>query len=254
VSKTSGRIEIQVSGDFLNNLNEEQSANIKTLSFEFTQHEEIYKWSKSVYLELPKRIGFYFVKDNKGEIIYVGLANGQEGLFKRHSNHEKKHLFELIDAKELLVFFCDDLSKDDPGKIAVLERYFIYTLEPVLNNDIKQSKSTASFAVKMMGEKLDKMLSTNKLPRELYNRIQKLKNELTELKEAEDCTRKRYHTILENVCFEPVKLSEKDKHICMLEQCESYKKAHAESKKDLESFATEENITEINIAFMLWNE
>ncbi|MBA9027616.1 GIY-YIG nuclease family protein [Peribacillus huizhouensis] len=253
-TKVNGKIEIQVSGNFMNNLNKEQSANIKTLSFDFSQHEDVYPWSKSVHLGLPKRIGFYFVKDNNDKVIYVGLANGQKGLFERHSKHEKKHLFELFNAKELLVFFCDDLAKDDPGKIAVLERYFIYTLEPVLNNDIKLSKSTNSFVIEMMTEKIDKMLSTRKLPTEIYDRIEELQQELIELKEAEILIREKYHELLKKVSFETVQLSEKEKHIGMHKKCDYYKEAHEKSRKDLEQFATEGNVIEINGAYMLWNK
>ena len=255
MSSISGKIKVQISGNFMKNLNVNQSKNIKKLEFNFSQNEKVYTWSKSVHLDLPKRIGVYLLKNDNGEVIYVGLANGREGLFGRHKGHEKKHLFELFDAKELIVFFCDDLDLDDPGKIAVLERYFIYTLEPVLNNDIKLSKSTNAFAIVMMNKKLDEMLSTSKLSSYLYSRMEELQQKLIDLKEDEEQKRKKYHDLLVKLYFESVvelNENEKAKHIGMLKRCNSYKVAYQESTENLEGFATEENIKQINNAFEVW--
>jgi hypothetical protein len=158
MSKVIGTINIHVSGKFLEGLSDIQANRIKNLAFDFSKGETLH-WENEVYKSLTTRIGFYTIINNVDEIIYVGLANGEAGLRGRHQQHEKNNLFELFDAEKITVYYADELDEDDAGQIALLERYLIYALEPILNDDIKQSKSTLEFIIDKIKEKMNEILN-----------------------------------------------------------------------------------------------
>ncbi|MEH7255658.1 hypothetical protein V7111_26490 [Neobacillus niacini] len=130
----------------------------KGYRFEFTKDKTIYSWSKTVYKKLSDKIGVYLVKNENNEVIYVGEAKGEKGgLFGRHKTHEKNHLFELFDAKHLEIYYCDKDGLDDPGQVAMLERFLILVIQPILNNDIKQEKPSELFTFEQLAKKVSEI-------------------------------------------------------------------------------------------------
>lgn len=136
----TGSLVISGSDNTLADIAPDHRRRIETgCGFGFTKDIKIYSWSKTVYKELSDRIGVYLVKTEDNKVIYVGEANGEKGgLTGRHKTHEKNDLFELFDAKYLEIYYCDKDGLDDPGQVAMLERYLILVIQPILNNDIKQ--------------------------------------------------------------------------------------------------------------------
>lgn len=166
-------------GDFLENL--KHAKRLKELSIEFSKGETI-KWHDKVYKELPVRIGVYAIIDRDNEVIYIGKATGKGGLKARHISHEKRELFKLFDAREIIPYFADGKDVDDNEILMLLERYMIYTHLPTLNNDFKGYKPIQIEVSEKMVEKIsDNKLETQDFYREIY---EKQKSLLDDVKNA----------------------------------------------------------------------
>lgn len=149
MSKSNFRITSK--GDFLKSLTMPNRVKKITVDFE---EGGVYPWSMQVYKQLSDRIGVYVIEDTKGKIIYVGEAVSVGGLKERHSKHEKRELFRLFNASNLVVYYVTGADRDDAGKVALLERMLIYGNEPILNDDVKHSVPTAYFIADEMERQL----------------------------------------------------------------------------------------------------
>ncbi|MGG1910830.1 hypothetical protein ABFY54_01710 [Priestia megaterium] len=188
---TNGYFRITSEGGFLEPL--KKPNRVKLLDIVFEQGG-VYDWNIEVHKQLTDRIGVYSIEDTAGDIIYIGEANGVGGLKRRHATHEKKELFRLFGAAKLTTYHLVDPNKDDPGKVSLLERILIYGNEPVLNDDVKQSKPTAYFIAEEMEKqlkeiviyygKLKKLVVGDKQAEFFFERFTQLSAELDQLYNA----------------------------------------------------------------------
>ncbi|WP_336769891.1 GIY-YIG nuclease family protein [Bacillus bombysepticus] len=149
----SNVITISAMGDFLKEL--KYPGRMKEHSIEFT-HSSPIKWDLKVSKSLESKIAVYIILDEKGEIIYVGSAIGKKGLKGRQATHEKKGIFRLFNAKNLVYYY--EIG-NDPGKILQLERFMIYAHDPILNNDFDTPINLYDEIYKKMKTKLNEMIN-----------------------------------------------------------------------------------------------
>lgn len=182
---------LKSSGKYLDNL--PYPGRVSNLEINFSEGETL-DWTSDVYKKLPERIGVYlvirtitFAEKSEEEIIYVGLANGEGGLKGRHKKHEKNEQFNLFNASKLRIYYADGVDKDDPGKVALLERIMIYAHEPILNDDIKRSKPSSYFVIENAIEKLTfitnsykALMQSDKLFDEDLTKFNNLKDQITD--------------------------------------------------------------------------